>query len=459
MLLLRRDDIGGLKRDYGSRLSYPNGDKGNTHNTDGFRFYSQDWWEIDYNSNYKDHSDDDIWKKLEAIKRGINTALSETETVDRFYINYASCADTPDHGVKTLAEAINPELDSYVKSKKGHGHGGVVMVDFVADRLAKHITQVNSVNFEPWTKRYKINEHIGSENSGGGITIGDTDGDGVNNLIISYIDNPKGENTMYYRTSSNIKSDGTVDSWYPRRIIGKVGHESSGAGLAIGDIDDDGVNNLIISYIDNPKDDNTMYYRTSSNIKSDGTVDSWYPRRIIGKVGHESSGAGLAIGDIDDDGVNNLIISYIDNPKDDNTMYYRTSSNIKSDGTVDSWYPRRIIGKVGHESSGAGLAIGDIDNDGVNNLIISYIDNPRGINKAYYRVSTNVGNGKVISWHDSKKIYGFYGNETSGAGITIGNVDGGNSNDLILYFIDNPSGENRGYYKVGFNDEQSRVFF
>ena len=238
-----------------------------------------------------------------------------------------------------------------------------------------------------WSDTFKIPNEIGKHTAGGGIAIGDIENDGKSNLITMYIDSPSGENSAHYQISHNISKDGSISEWYERfKIDAHIGEHTAGAGIAIGDITNSGKLNLIILYIDNPDGENSAYYRVSSDIKADGSVTSWSNAyKIPVKIGAHTSGAGIAIGDIDNDGELNLIITYIDNPDGDNHAYYCIGSDINNN--PPSWSGAIMVpGWFGKDSSGAGIAITDIDNDKNNDLIIYHIDNPHGDDYGYYRV-------------------------------------------------------------------------
>jgi len=462
MFLLRRNEKSDLKRKMGTRVHFnfspKDGDYGNYHTINGnFHYFVQDWYKIDYdNGDDKAKTTDtsmDIWNKLFYVEENIKLALNDA--VDRLYINHLSCNDTPSHGVGTIASPLNNALDKFVKDREGDGHGGVVMIDFASDWFVKHITKMNYVKSQ-WSGRHKINYHFGDENQGAGIAMGVING--KNHFIISYIDNPEGENSMYYRVSSDIKLDGTVDGWGKElKIDVHIGAENQGAGIAIGDTDGDGKNNFVVAYMDNPEDENSMYYRVSSNIKADGTVDHWSDKIDIGGwFGDNTEGIGIAIGDLDGDGINNLIVSFIDAPvNEENSYYLKISDDFTGDSfenaKVSNWTKHQVDGKFGAHNSGTGIAIFNKNDE--NHLIISYIDNPNGENQVYYKTSSALDASGKFTWSDREKIYGHYGNENAAAGITAGHIDGNNQDDFIFYFIDNPDGENVGYYKVGLNIE------
>ena len=106
-----------------------------------------------------------------------------------------------------------------------------------------------------------------------------------------------------------------------------------------------------------------------------------------------------------------------------------------------------VPGWFGSEDQGAGIAIADINGDGWPDLIVFHIDNPGGENHGYYRIGWNLDtNGNVKGgWSDIRPVPGWFGSEDQGAGIAIADINGDGRPDLIVFHVDNPGGENHGY--------------
>jgi len=355
--------------------------------------------------------------------------------------------------IEKLASEANTHIDE-IPNDSSEGNPNILLFDDVSYESTSKAIGINGNRLHyKWLSTDTYIEHwFGTKSQGGGITIGDTDGDGRVNLLALNIDNPKHDNAGYYRVSSNLENDGSVQSWGERILVpGWFGWESQGGGITIGDADGDGRPNLIVFHIDHQSNKNAGYYRVSANLENDGSASFWSdPISIPGWFGTESQGGGIAIGDTDGDGIPNLIVFNIDNPEGENHGYYRGSSNLKNDGSIPTWGPPvKIPGWFGGESQGGGVSIGDTDGDGIPNLVVFHIDNPDGENRGYYRVSSNLEHGLVSSWGDPIGIPGWFGDENQGGGITIGNVDGDDILDLIKFNITNIKGENHGYYGVG----------
>jgi len=122
-----------------------------------------------------------------------------------------------------------------------------------------------------WIGRYEIPGWFGDHSEGGGITIGDIDGNGIPDLIVNDIHHPaEGGNHGYYRIGWNINTEGIVSSWGEHfDIVGWFGDISQGGGITTGDIDGNGILDLIVSHIHHPNGGNRGYYRIGLNMNKD----------------------------------------------------------------------------------------------------------------------------------------------------------------------------------------------
>jgi hypothetical protein len=215
---------------------------------------------------------------------------------------------------------------------------------------------------------------------------------------------------------------------------------------------------LIVCHIQNPdgkNSENKGYYQVgkgfNTKYKTWNTWSEFLP--IPGRFGAETQGAGVTVADFKEKG-KHLIVFHIEDLDGGNCGYYRVGRNLDSSGNVpvENWStPKQIPGLFGYETQGAGIAVADFKEKG-KHLIIFHVDNPAGENKGYYRIGWNLdANGNVERWSGFKPVQGWFGSETQGASIAITDLNGNGSPDLIIFHIDNPDGENKGYYRIGWN--------
>src|SRR5512143_3172882 len=103
------------------------------------------------------------------------------------------------------------------------------------------------------------------------------------------------------------------------------------------------------------------------------------------------------------------------------------------------------------ENQGASLAVAYLDGTGRIDLVVLMVDNPPGQNQGFYRVGKNLDtNGNVTgNWGPWMAIPDWFPFENQGAGVAVAALEPGQRPDLIVFMIDNPPGRNQGYYRVG----------
>ena len=84
------------------------------------------------------------------------------------------------------------------------------------------------------------------------------------------------------------------------------------------------------------------------------------------------------------------------------------------------------------------------------------VDSPAGRNQGYYRSGPLNADGTVTAWRPWVAVpdWGFW--ENQGAGITVADLDGDGTPELVVLAVDNPPRQNGGYYSVGWHLEGGR---
>jgi hypothetical protein len=233
-------------------------------------------------------------------------------------------------------------------------------------------------------------------------------------------------------------------------VPGWFGDEDQGAGVAIGNINGNSQPDLIVFHIDNPDGENAGYYRIGWDLDTNALpTGSWSNiKQVPGWFGWEDQGGGIAITDINGNSQPDLIVFHIDNPDGENAGYYRIGWDLDINGDTSNWSNiKQVPGWFGWEDQGGDISIWDFNNNNRPDLIVFHIDNPGGENAGYYRIGWDLDiNGDTSNWSNIKQVPGWFGSDDQGGGITAFNNFGDSC--LAVYHIDNPVGANSGYLRT-----------
>ena len=139
----------------------------------------------------------------------------------------------------------------------------------------------------------------------------------------------------------------------------------------------------------------------------------------------------------------------VDAPDGPNQGYYR-SGPLHADGTVSAWRPWGAVPDwYFWENQGAGVAVADLDGDGTPELVVMAVDNPPGQNGGYYTVGWRLAAGRPADgWGPWQAIPDWRFWENQGAAVTIAGLGPERMPHLVPIVVDNPPGQNDGWYRV-----------
>ena len=225
----------------------------------------------------------------------------------------------------------------------------------------------------------------------------------------------------------------------PMSVPGWFGSNNQGSGAAAADVDGNGKSDLVLFHIDHGSHGNCGYYRVGWDMASDGTISKWTdPMKVPGWFGSNNQGGGAAVADVDGNGKPDLLIFHIDHGSDANYGYYRVGWDLGSDGSVSSWTdPVKVPGWFGTVNGGGGLAAADMDGNGTTDLIVFHVDHPDGDNKGYYRIGWDMGSdGTISSWTDPMHVGDYFSQKKGSQGGGIAVMDIDNNGTPDLVALD-----------------------
>ncbi|MFN3201935.1 MAG: hypothetical protein ACE366_26250 [Bradymonadia bacterium] len=235
----------------------------------------------------------------------------------------------------------------------------------------------------------------------------------------------------------------TTTQWH---TIEQISGTPQGAGVAVGQLDDDPRPDLVaVVYLDENGDPhsgpNQFYVRIGWNLDHAGHTDDWDWHTVMNGFGHQGQGAGVELIDLNQDGYDELIFMANDNPQGANSFRYQVYATSGGGlfNTLDQSDVLTLPG-LGNEAQGAGISTADLDGNGSPEMLVMAYDNPNGPNSFRYRVARDLGAlGAPGSMGHQVEIAGL-GDVARGAGIAIGDFDGDGAPGLALLANDAPCG-------------------
>lgn len=371
----------------------------------------------------------DIGKWMASVKSSTPKFIDVDNNSQSFIPIYELVTDP------TKKQTLKAYIDNYIKSK-----------------------EVCSISLYPSTTGTRQVSGLGHINQGAGVAIGDIDKNGRPDMILMGIDNPKGKNNFWYKVLYDIDENGYYSKESSILSISAEGWENSGGDIALCDLNNNGILDMVLLCTDKPTTAGRAYrwYYVAYDLKPDGHYNSLSSLNTAIELGFFYDGAGIDICDINKNGTPDLLMMVYDAPEGENSFRYQIAFDLQSNGNYLSLSPVYEVPGLGHDGDGAGVAVGDIDNNGTLDILFMALDAPSGKDKFVYEILPDIdkyGNSYAKPIYTPRFPDSLSPCDTGqGAACCLYDLDNNGFLDAIFVAIENIKGKSNSWkYVTGHN--------
>lgn len=371
----------------------------------------------------------DIGKWMASVKSSTPKFIDVDNNSQSFIPIYELVTDP------TKKQTLKAYIDNYIKSK-----------------------EVCSISLYPSTTGTRQVSGLGHINQGAGVAIGDIDKNGRPDMILMGIDNPKGKNNFWYKVLYDIDENGYYSKESSILSISAEGWENSGGDIALCDLNNNGILDMVLLCTDKPTTAGRAYrwYYVAYDLKPDGHYNSLSSLNTLDELGFFYDGAGIDICDINKNGTPDLLMMVYDAPEGENSFRYQIAFDLQSNGNYLSLSPVYEVPGLGHDGDGAGVAVGDIDNNGTLDILFMALDAPSGKDKFVYEILPDIdkyGNSYAKPIYTPRFPDSLSPCDTGqGAACSLYDLDNNGFLDAIFVAIENIKGKSNSWkYVTGHN--------
>lgn len=371
----------------------------------------------------------DIGKWMASVKSSTPKFIDVDNNSQSFIPIYELVTDP------TKKQTLKAYIDNYIKSK-----------------------EVCSISLYPSTTGTRQVSGLGHINQGAGVAIGDIDKNGRPDMILMGIDNPKGKNNFWYKVLYDIDENGYYSKESSILSISAEGWENSGGDIALCDLNNNGILDMVLLCTDKPTTAGRAYrwYYVAYDLKPDGHYNSLSSLNTLDELGFFYDGAGIDICDINKNGTPDLLMMVYDAPEGENSFRYQIAFDLQSNGNYLSLSPVYEVPGLGHDGDGAGVAVGDIDNNGTLDILFMALDAPSGKDKFVYEILPDIdkyGNSYAKPIYTPRFPDSLSPCDTGqGAACSLYDLDKNGFLDAIFVAIENIKGKSNSWkYVTGHN--------
>ncbi|MCB2155927.1 FG-GAP repeat protein [bacterium] len=233
--------------------------------------------------------------------------------------------------------------------------------------------------------------------TGNTVAAGDINGDGFTDAIYASRTAPSADGSVIFTGAIQVefgsatfpsRRRGTVDN--TAIIHGDDQNDQLGFALATGDVDGDGYDDLILTSRNGEFTaivfGDTITPGAKIDLNTDDTISALGETRIFGDDFQDKFGYSAATGDLDGDGLADVIVgapeargptnSFSDDNSGEVYVFWgdqiqrATAYSMDTDGAISTMKETRIFGDDGGFMAGVSVAAGDITGDGLSDLVV-----------------------------------------------------------------------------------------
>lgn len=303
---------------------------------------------------------------------------------------------------------------------------------------------------DPSSYRFRILQAAASDALGSSIAMGDLNGDGFDELIVSSRQaDPNGRTsagTVYVFAGSATTPMGTVNLAMPAgaalvraTFAGPVDFAALGSSMAVGDLNGDGLADLIFSApaatLNGVTQAGALYCVPGTATLPSGSFDlataSSYRFRVDGPTASVNFGWSIAVSDLNGDGFDDLVASApFTSPG--GSVYVLTGGATLPTGVLATSTPtsyRFRIDGISGTSIGLRLTAGDLDGDGFADVVLGSQNKVFGVTGQATLPTGTVSLGTAGAFRF--QLDGASG-ETLGDSITVADLNADGRGDLLI---------------------------
>ncbi len=360
---------------------------------------------------------------------------------------------------------------------KGIVAGSLMFLSWAFPGTAADLPGIIDLGTASQTDMLKINGGYSQEYAGISVASGDVDGDGVADVVYGSVHAAPKDRSMAGMVtvvfgSKDRRGMPPIDSAAkPPRVLqiwGDAMNSGLGQSLAIGDLNHDGIQDIIMGSPEERSGAGTVFILFgSAGLASSGVADLVKARDDVLRVnGRAGGGLGISVasGDINGDGIDDAILGAwrdsAPNRENAGSAYVVFGSgDLKTKGSFDlQSQPEGVLvisGAARGDNLGFGTAAGDVNGDGFDDILLGawMADTPDKVNAGMVYAIFGNGNTDSIAGIDlavaNKNVVRIRGNnddDYTGGVIAVGDVTGDGFDDIVIdaFGADTPGGYNAG---------------